>query len=378
MFLNYLRAALIAFILFFASPAFSAGTWHTYNASCFSGSFLSDLMAQCSAQYQYCGQESCELYGQSGGIVKFAESNPCDPPTQWNPGTTTCTEAPPDCGLAGTYDPATGVCNLGAGATCDNILGYIDGHAMCGDAADECAAAGGALGSMNGETVCVPETSGPPTCDGGGVVVIIAEGYVCESPTDNQNGTDNEEGGSTAEGQDPNTEVNPENPDSSATPPTATTSTDPVALAQSQLAEEQAQTKEQKKQTNQLGDVNKELDNLTGKTDRVGDLLEVQGTAKTMPGHTVADAATVGEAFANFSAGVDQVPIVQAFSAVSDVFPSGGGQCPQLDIDLSSTLIGQNVSTDLHCDLFDSISTVVYGLMLVVFGIAAFRVVGSA
>lgn len=378
MFLNYLRAAVVISVLFFSSSVFSAASWAPYTTACLLQPWAGELLSQCLSTSTYCGLQGDTVNGQSCNRVMTAGGNPCDAPTEWIPGTTTCTEAPPDCGLAGTYDPATGVCNLGAGATCDNIVGYIDGLAICGDAADECAAAGGALGTMNGETVCVPETSGPPTCDGGGVVVIIEEGYVCEAPTDNQNGTDNEEGGSTAEGQDPNTEVNPENPDSSATPPTATTSTDPVSLAQSQLAEEQAQTKEQKKQTNQLGDVNKELDNLTGKTDRVGDLLEAQGAGKAMPGHTTADAATVGEAFANFSAAVDQVPIVQAFSAVSDVFPSGGGQCPQLDIDLSSTLIGQNVSTDLHCDLFDSISSVIYGLMLVVFGIAAFRVVGSA
>lgn len=376
MFLNYLRAAL-AFSIFFMPSAFAQWSLYSYANS---ESSANTIHGGC---VSWAASGTCSITGSAGNFQIFYWNSGvpfCTPPTVQVGTTQTCSppEPQPDCGLAGTYDPATGVCNLGAGATCDNIVGYIDGIAICGDAADECAAAGGALGTMNGETVCVPETSGPPTCDGGGVVVIIEEGYVCESPTDNQNGTDNEEGGSTAEGQDPNTNVNPENPDTSATPSTATASTDPVALAQSQLAEQQAQTKEEKKHTNQLGDVNKELDNITGKTDRVGDLLEVQGAAKTMPGHTVAEASTVGEAFGNFSAAVDQTPVVMAFAAVADVFPSGAGQCPAFEIDLSATLIGQTVSTDIHCDLFDSIGSTIYALMLVVFGFVAFRIVGSA
>ena len=71
---------------------------------------------------------------------------------------------------------------------CQNVLGYFNGKQVCGDQEDECKASGGTFGYLGlespGQAVCIPDDYDDdlPTCDSGGQVVLIEDGYVCESP----------------------------------------------------------------------------------------------------------------------------------------------------------------------------------------------------
>jgi len=376
MLFKYLRASLI--LLFFPTASYAD---YTFQENC-SASYGYGTSVCHAVGYQFMTivGSTCESVGGGGsGVTTFTcsqvQPSSCQSPMTWDSDTQTCNEPPLSCEPFGTLQ-ADGTCSVSGGnneENCENPLGYIEGIFYCGDAHDECAANGGSLGSVNGEMRCVPNDSGPPICDSGGLVTLVEEGYVCESPTDNQNGTDNDDPSpeNANAGASPNTKVDPLKPDS-ATPPSARTSTDPIALAQGSLTESQEQTKEQRKQTNQLGDVNKELDNITGKTDRIGDILEVQGQARVMPTHTLNTARSVGQVFTNFNSNVDNIPLVQAFGNFADIFGSGGGQCPPLSIDLAGTIIGEDVSTDIHCDLFDSVGDIINTCMLCVFAFTAF------
>lgn len=68
---------------------------------------------------------------------------------------------------------------------CYNVLGYVGSTPVCGDAADSCAATGGAYGFIQGQEVCVPQDESPPTCAARTIVFLDESGsYVCQAPDD--------------------------------------------------------------------------------------------------------------------------------------------------------------------------------------------------
>lgn len=347
--------------------------------------------------FQGCGLTSCPAPPQAGAAFKmvpggaacvwpdvrqecFYNAVPCLNGDSWDQADQACVPPPPECAI-GTYDPLTGGCNVGDSGDCQDIAGYIlDGIAVCDDDKNECEASGGTLGAAcmgadcQASIQCFPPGNEPDTCAGGGMVVLLEEGFICESPTDNQNGTNNEEGGDTSAGQDPNTQVNPENPENPNNPdPDPSTLTDQIQLQQEALGEAQENTKELRKQTNQLGDVNKELDNITKNTDRAADELEMQNTANQMPEHTVSN--TVGDVVGNFWTGLQAAPIVQAAYGFGNVIPEGG-VCTPLSVDLGPSI--GFVSSNLFCELLDDYGQALGYIVLLCFAFASFRVFFSA
>ena len=259
---------------------------------------------------------------------------------------------------------------------CENIVGYINGVPVCDDLRDECEASGGQLGQMNGESICVPEDESPPLCDGDGVIGLVEGGYVCESPTDNENGTDNQDEGSSG-GSDPDTDVGI-SPIDDPTDVDPETLSDSTQLAQESLKESQEQSKSLRKVENQLGDVNDELDAQSGFMDRAEARENARDEGRAMPAHTVNGSASFAEASSSFYSGLTSLPIITAFGNVADVFPTSGGVCPEIDIDLGDTLVGGTIGTDLHCTLLDDYSGEIAVICWVLFGIVGFRVIGSS
>lgn len=378
MLLNYLWAALVALL-------FSTNLYANSDLNCDSS---------CGAKLGPCEFKSAESTGP--GVYKCIAT--CNVGTDYEEDVIAGYIGCSPCDL-GEINPLTGQCEGGCtsqqmeiigpnGSTvcadiqnpdgdCENIVGYINGDEVCGDKQDECNASGGSLGQVNGETVCVPSDLAPPECASAGGLVMVDEGYVCESPSDNENGTDNEENTS---GADPDTALDPQNPiDSTDVDPS--TLTDPVDIDRNNLKEQQEQSTELRKQTNQLGDIN---DELNAQTDLLSDISSKLGeepgpgddpatTPQNMPDNLLAP-NTISEAHENFKTAIYASPLVAAFDDMSNIVPDSGGQCPTLDYDFSDTIIGITTSVDLHCELLESVASELYAIMLVVYTWYGFRI----
>ena len=382
MFSHYLRSVVVLFILFFAQYS-HAGSWG-YSSNCedASSTACAAVMDSCNDTPSYsachfdCNGIQCTLHRWWGGDG----TEPCAEGEIIEEGTHNCVNTDCPDGMVKTG----GIC-LPNGPTndCENIQGYISGQEFCADAQDECEAVGGQLGQFNGDTVCVPSDYGAPECEGGsdaGLVLVDngdGGGFVCDSPTDNENGTDNESGGPNSQGEDPDTDVETENFDD-PTDPDPETITDATELNQESLAESQDQTKQLKKLTNQLGDVNDELNEQSGflKRDEERQLDRDQG--RLMRDHTVQSVATYQDALNNFYNAIGSAPATQAFQNMANIVPTTGGQCPPFSIDLTDTMIGTVASTDIHCDLLEDMAPAINAIMLVVFAWTAFRVFASS
>lgn len=140
---------------------------------------------------------------------------------------------------------------------------------------------------------------------------------------------------------------------------------------------------------NDLSDINAELNAQTGLLEQVAkankgpcnpaqpDYVDCQFINSGKAAHTDVTATTVGQVFSNFYNDAKTTGIVQSFSAIKNVFVSGGS-CPVLTIDLNDTLINKTVSTDIHCKLSENIRPILSPVMLVFYSIIGFRILASA
>lgn len=99
-----------------------------------------------------------------------------------------------------------------------------------------------------------------------------------------------------------------------------------------------------------------------------------QGGSSDLPDHTSHDADDFSEAVSDFKAGVDDAPIVQAFSGMSSLFSSSSGTCPTPGFDI----FGQHFVIDMHCTLYANISGILGALMMVIWTFIGLRVIASA
>ena len=111
------------------------------------------------------------------------------------------------------------------------------------------------------------------------------------------------------------------------------------------------------------------------------DYLECIGNnKKDFAAHTVTDsgATTFGEVNQNFMDRLNGSPVVQSFSSFENIMTVEQSECPVFSIDLTDTLIGREISTDLHCQLMESIRPVLSIVMMIIWSFVAFRVFASA
>lgn len=387
----YLRAAVITLSLMsfgvLADSQTTSGFPYTYSG-CYIPSAVSnwgDWVDECtaSASNRYCAVVSGCASGKQS--VKYRTSPPeCPEGEIWEEGTTNCIDdpeaPPPDPECPADHEYSNGLCLPNyPPEQCENVVGYISGEQVCGDAADECASQGGALGQVNGQTVCVPEEESPPTCSGSGLVTIIEEGYVCEPTTDNQNGTNNDNPTPNSEGSNPNTDVSPENPDNPDNPDVdADSIVDSLEAQKETVKEQQEANTNLRKLVNQLADVNEELDTQSGFDKRAEDAQKERDLSRTMPDHTTNTVTSFSDANTDFMNQLNATALVSGFASFANIVPDTGGQCPVLSIDLTGTLIGSTVGTDLHCTLLEEVGGTIYAVMLVVWAWVGFRVVSRA
>lgn len=84
-----------------------------------------------------------------------------------------------------------------------------------------------------------------------------------------------------------------------------------------------------------------------------------------------------GDVNGRFFESVSEAPVAQALGGVADVVSLSTPQCPALTIDLTE-VFGQEISTEIHCDLMDNIRGVIELVFSAVWVFVAFRVFASA
>lgn len=97
-----------------------------------------------------------------------------------------------------------------------------------------------------------------------------------------------------------------------------------------------------------------------------------------LPSHSQSEASSIAEANANFKSRIDNSDIVQAFTGMADLLSLENADCPMFSIDLTATIINQNISTSIHCDLMESIRPVISPVMIIIFIWIAFKIFASA
>jgi len=97
-----------------------------------------------------------------------------------------------------------------------------------------------------------------------------------------------------------------------------------------------------------------------------------------LPSHSQSDASTIAEANANFKSRIDNSEIVQSFTGMADLISLDNAECPTFSIDLTTTLINENISTSIHCDLMENARPIISPVMIVIFIWIAFRIFASA
>lgn len=84
--------------------------------------------------------------------------------------------------------------------------------------------------------------------------------------------------------------------------------------------------------------------------------------------------ATVNSAFI---ARVTNSPISQSFSGIAGMLSLENASCPVFSFDLPQP-INQNIATNLHCELYDTIAPIIAAVMVVVWTFLGFRIFASA
>jgi hypothetical protein len=97
----------------------------------------------------------------------------------------------------------------------------------------------------------------------------------------------------------------------------------------------------------------------------------------TMPDHSVNPRTTTTEVMTYFYSRVASSPMPTAFNNVSNLIGTGGS-CSAFTVDLTGTIIGQSVSTSIHCELAETMRPLITPIMLIFYTIVGFRVFASA
>lgn len=115
--------------------------------------------------------------------------------------------------------------------------------------------------------------------------------------------------------------------------------------------------------------VNVDLSGVESKLDGIQQTLDGIGDGV---GFTGDDVGTFGSITSNFVAEIQGTGFIQAANNIS--FPSGAGTCPSFGV----SVLGGNVSTTMHCEIWDSAKGVLSVIMLFVYGVFGIRTVMSA
>lgn len=316
---------------------------------------------------------------------------------------------------------------------CEDVAGYVNGAEVCNDDKNECEEQGGVYGCAgSGSTMncgCFPADD-VPECDSNEVITITESGYVCTPPNpdappdpddpdnddipnsedddddndgipdeadDDANGdgvpdqdTDGDgvpnyvdsdiDGDGIPNNLDPDADGDGVNEDKNGTGPCDPTQKNYWECIGADKGESGGDNGEA------LDELGTKLDTLDGTLkDELGDANDslddlkqaLDFSAKEMPGHISAP-GSFGEVHSSFYAAISNAPIITAFNSVSGIVPDTGGDCPPLDYDLTGTIIGTTVSTDIHCQLLEDSSSYIYSIMLVVYSVFGFRILTRA
>lgn len=96
------------------------------------------------------------------------------------------------------------------------------------------------------------------------------------------------------------------------------------------------------------------------------------------PGHREVTYETTEEAFEGFYNNIESTDMVNSLDNIQNLVSVPSGSCPEFSINLSDTLIGKTISTDLHCQLADSNFGNITLVMYVVWTFLGYRVVAGA
>ena len=96
-----------------------------------------------------------------------------------------------------------------------------------------------------------------------------------------------------------------------------------------------------------------------------------------LPSHSTGTATTFAEANASFKTRLDNAPVVVAFNGISDAFNLDNPQCPPFEISFPAP-ISETISTNIHCDLMDTIAPLISAVMLIIYTVIGFRIFASA
>lgn len=251
--------------------------------------------------------------------------------------------------------------------TCENPQGYINGIEICGDNQNQCQAAGGDFGYLNGEPICVQpeiETAGD-YCPSGYVVTYNAGldgnagSYNCVLPDDlppnicdatiydcdgDGNIDDQNENGCTDNGiaDDPMCpNLQPQFPGQNPLQP-------PVEGA---------------------GDCDPTSRNYAECAGFLPELEDARGTRTDL-----STGASMDSVAGNVYTRLENAPIVQMIGNVSGVFSFSNAACPTPSFEA----FGSIVSIDYHCTLYLEIAGILSVLMMIVFSIGGIRHIASA
>ena len=78
-----------------------------------------------------------------------------------------------------------------------------------------------------------------------------------------------------------------------------------------------------------------------------------------------------------FKSRLDNVPLVLAFDGISSMMSFENAVCPNFEMDLPEP-INENISTQIHCELYDSISGILSAVMIIIWTFLGFRIFASA
>ena len=106
-----------------------------------------------------------------------------------------------------------------------------------------------------------------------------------------------------------------------------------------------------------------------GYTECISPEAEEMGTHRT--------ARSIDEVHTEFSNKINNSAIVQSFSNVKNLIPSGSGNCPALSIELPAPF-SRNIGTNIHCNLFEDFRPFFTSIMLGFFLIIGFKIAASA
>ena len=378
--------------------------------------------------------------GGGGGVWTWecTSEDQCPNETEsWNPDTQSCeqTSCPGDQLLVNLPNGGITCVSLDDDddEECEDVVGYMNGAEICNDDKNDCEESGGSYGcagaGSNTTCGCFPPDD-LPTCDGDQVIIITESGYVCSSPDpgsppdpddpdnddipnsedddddndgipdeadDDANGdgvpdedTDGDgvpnyvdtdiDGDGIPNNLDPDADGDGVNEDKTGTGPCDPTQKNYWECIGADKGESGGDD------TEALNELGTKLDTLDGTLkDELGDANDslddlkqaLDFSAKEMPGHISAP-GSFGEVHSSFYASISNAPIITAFNSVSGIVPDTGGDCPPLDYDLTGTIIGTTVSTDIHCQLLEDSSSYIYSIMLVVYSVFGFRILTRA